>query len=177
MSKLGKLLGLGTLAAITAGTLAYVKKQQEAAAAETEPEGVDVPDTEDEDLKALFDEVDEAADTEEATVEAKVNADIIKKNLKEIFAIIAGGAKTAGTVVAEKVSAFAEENHLNEKFEELKNKIMPAKEDEEMSDEELKEAAEDLKAELDEELGDAAEEAKECCEEVKEAAEEIKETF
>ena len=174
MSAFGKLLGLGTLAAVTAGTLAYVKKQQELAAeaADSENEPSAAPETENEDLKALFEEVDEAAESEEATEEAKTNADIIKKNLKEIFAILAGGAKEVGN----KVSSFAEEKGLNEKLEglggkfeekieELKNMMKPA-EKPEMTEDELKEAAEDLKAELDEELGDAAEEVKETCEEV-----------
>ena len=179
MSAFGKLLGLGTLAAVTAGTLAYVKKQQELAAqaanGENEPAEAPAAD-ENEDLKALFEEVDEAAESEEATEEAKANADVIKKNLKEIFAILAGGAKEVGN----KVTTFAEEKGLNEKleslgglfeekFEELKNMIKPAEKEEEMTEEELKEAAEDLKAELDEELGCAAEEVKEAAEEVKEA--------
>ena len=174
MSAFGKLLGLGTLAAVTAGTLAYVKKQQEMAAeaANADNEPAEAPTAnEDEDLKALFEEVDEAADSEEATEEAKNNAEIIKKNLKEIFAILAGGAKEVGN----KVSTFAEEKGLNEKleglggkleekFEELKNMMKPA--EEEMTEEELKDAAEELKADLDAELGETAEEVKEACEEV-----------
>ena len=104
MSVFKKLFGLSVLAGAAAGAYAYYtkKKEEEMPVVET-PEGPVAAEDVEEDLKALFEDFDEAAAEKADEIEQEGEpdkAEIIRKDLKEIFEILKG----QGKVYAEKAN-------------------------------------------------------------------------